>query len=73
MSQQNTPPVWQMVRQAVEEVGEQTTNIEVRDWILEHYPETNKNTIDPDSHSIRSSYPDFLFLRDDGVSDNKRE
>jgi hypothetical protein len=36
------PPVWQMIRQAIDEIGPKTTNIEVRDRILARWPDTNK-------------------------------
>lgn len=39
------PPVWRMVKEAVEALGGSTTNVEVRDWILEKYPGTKANTI----------------------------
>ena len=41
----SSPPVWQMIKQAMEELGPATTNVEVRDWILEKWPGTNKGTI----------------------------
>ncbi len=40
------PPVRQMVREAVEELGSPTTNVAVRDWIIGRYPDTNLGTID---------------------------
>jgi len=45
MEMQPKPFVWQMIKEAVEVHGNKTTNIAVRDWILEHYPGTNVNTI----------------------------
>ena len=45
MSQQDKPFVWQMVKQAAEALGPKTTNVAIRDWILEKYPDTNKHTI----------------------------
>lgn len=45
MTEPKKPPVWKMVREAVEALGGKTTNLEVRDWILAHYPGTNTNTI----------------------------
>ncbi len=44
-SKDNRPYVWQMVREAVEALGGQTTNVAVRDWILQRYPNTNPATI----------------------------
>ncbi len=64
MSTKNQPYVWQMVREAVEALGGQTTNVAVRDWILERYPGTNKNTIQCQiivctvNHSSRIHYPE---------------
>jgi hypothetical protein len=37
--------VFDMVREAVDTLGGETTNVAVRDWILEHHPGTNPNTI----------------------------
>jgi hypothetical protein len=45
MNEAKKPTVWQMVREAVEALDGKTTNVEVRNWILEHYPGTNMNTI----------------------------
>ena len=39
------PPVWRMVKEAVEALGGTTTNIAVRDWILKKYPGTNPTAI----------------------------
>lgn len=41
MSQQNRPFVWQMVRDAMEALGTPTTNVAVRDGIVDRYPDTN--------------------------------
>jgi hypothetical protein len=46
MPDERYPPVRQMVREAVEELGSPTTNVAVRDWIREHYPGTNRGTVD---------------------------
>jgi hypothetical protein len=45
MNTQQRPPVWKMVKEAVEALGGTTTNIAVRDWILKKYPGTNPTTI----------------------------
>ena len=45
MDKQPKPFVWQMIKEAVEVHGNKSTNVAVRDWILEHYPGTNVNTI----------------------------
>jgi hypothetical protein len=34
-----------MIREAVEELGSPTTNVEIRDWIEDNYPGTNRGTI----------------------------
>jgi hypothetical protein len=58
------PFVWKMVREAVDALGGKTTNIEVRDWILDHYPGTNTNTIQCQiivctvNHDSRIHYPE---------------
>lgn len=38
-------PVWQMVKRALEAHGGKATNLEVRDWILERWPDVPKGTI----------------------------
>jgi hypothetical protein len=45
MPELKRPPVWRMIREAVEALGGKTTNVEVRDWISAHYPGTNANTV----------------------------
>lgn len=45
MTPSKRPYVWQMVREAVEVLGSPTTNVAVREWILNRYPGTNKSTI----------------------------
>lgn len=61
---EHRPYVWQMVREAVDALGGETTNVAVRDWILEHYPGTNTNTIQCQiivctvNHPSRIHYPE---------------
>ena len=43
--QPKPPPVWQMIREAVDALGGDTTNVAVRDWVEQHYPGTNRSTI----------------------------
>lgn len=43
--QQGRPPVWRMVREAIDAFGGKATNSEIRDWILQRYPDTNRGTI----------------------------
>jgi hypothetical protein len=45
MEKHPKPFVWQMIREAVEVHGNKSSNIAIRDWICEHYPGTNVNTI----------------------------
>ena len=45
MKDAKQPYVWQMVREAAQALGNPTTNIAVRDWILNKYPGTNFSTI----------------------------
>ena len=45
MPEKPRPPVLQMVKEAVEALGGKTTNVAMRDWILQKYPGTNKSTI----------------------------
>jgi len=40
------PPVRQMIREAVEELGSPATNTAVRYWVEANYPGTNRGTID---------------------------
>lgn len=44
-SNDSRPPVWKMVRMAVEDLGGNTTNKAIVEWVLERYPGTKKNTI----------------------------
>lgn len=63
MSEQNRPFVWQMIRQALDALGTPTTNVAVRDWVLERYPGTNKSTVQCQiiactvNHHSRVHYP----------------
>lgn len=56
--------VWEMVRQAVNDLGGETTNVAVRDWILQRHPDTNLNTIQCQiivctvNHASRVHYPE---------------
>ncbi|MDG5814334.1 endonuclease NucS [Chitinispirillales bacterium ANBcel5] len=43
--QQPKPFVWQMIKEAIEVHGNKSTNMEVKEWVLKHYPGTNTNTI----------------------------
>jgi RecB family endonuclease NucS len=64
MNRQARPAVWQMVREAVEALGGKTTNVAIRDWILDHYPGTNRSTIQCQiivctvNHDSRIHYPE---------------
>jgi hypothetical protein len=64
MSDEGKPYVREMVKEAIEALDGQTTNVELRDWILDRYPETNKNTIQCQiivctvNHSSRIHYPE---------------
>jgi len=58
------PPVWQMIRQAIEALGGKTTNVAIKEWILKRYPGTNTNTIQCQiiictvNHRSRIHYPE---------------
>ena len=64
MIEPKRPPVWQMVREAIAALDGKTTNVEVRDWILDRYPGTNTNTIQCQitvctvNHNSRIHYPE---------------
>src|SRR2546428_7276988 len=64
MSAAQKPFVWQMIRDAAQALGSPTTNIAIRDWILQRYPNTNKSTISAQivvctvNHSSRIHYPE---------------
>ncbi len=45
MSTGKQPYVREMIREAVEALGGRTTNVAVRDWVLQKYPDTNPSTI----------------------------
>jgi RecB family endonuclease NucS len=56
--------VWEMVKKAVHGLGGSATNVAVRDWILQQYPNTNTNTISCQiivctvNHDSRVHYPE---------------
>lgn len=58
-----------MVRQAIRELGGSATNVQVRDWILRHHPDTNTNTISCQiivctvNHDSRIHYPENKKFR----------
>jgi RecB family endonuclease NucS len=60
----NKPYVWQMIREAIAALGGRASNVQVRDWILARYPETNQNTISAQTivctvnHASRVHYPE---------------
>lgn len=64
MSAQAKPPIWKMVKEAVESLGGKTSNIAVRDWILKKYPGVNPPTISCQivvctvNHASRIHYPE---------------
>jgi hypothetical protein len=64
MSSQSRPYVWQMIREAVNALGGSTTNVAVRDWVLQRYPGTNTATIQAQitvctvNHASRIHYPE---------------
>src|SRR5581483_6187322 len=45
MTTANRQTVREMVQEAVDALGGDTTNVAIRDWILKHYPGTNPATI----------------------------
>jgi len=57
-------PVRQMIHEAMAALGERATNGQVRDWVLAHYPGTNKGTIACTltictvNHASRVHYPE---------------
>lgn len=45
-SKRERPPVWNMVKEAVEALGGKTVNVAAKEWILGKYPDTNPGTVD---------------------------
>lgn len=45
MDKQPKLQIWQMIKEAVEVHGNKSTNIAIRDWVIEHYPGVNVNTV----------------------------
>lgn len=41
----DTPPVWQLIKDAIAELGGSATNAEIRDAIHARYPDVNPGTI----------------------------
>ncbi|MBD3345861.1 MAG: DUF91 domain-containing protein [Chitinivibrionales bacterium] len=64
MDKRGRPFIWEMIREAIEAMGGKSTNVLVRDWILERYPEANANTIQCHiiictvNHQSRVHYPE---------------
>lgn len=64
MASGSRPAVREMVKEAAEALGGQTTNVAVRDWILKKYPNTNPRTIGCTiilctvNHASRIHYPE---------------
>lgn len=64
MARKYAIPVRQMIYEAVTALGGQTTNVAVRDWIIERFPGTNQNTIQAQiivctvNHNSRVHYPE---------------
>lgn len=64
MTQLERPPVWKMVREAIDALGSPTTNAAIKDWILQKYPGTNVTTIRCHitictvNHNSRIHYPE---------------
>lgn len=64
MATNDRPTVREIVREAVEALDGNTTNVAVRDWILRKYPGTNRSTIGCTiivctvNHTSRVHYPE---------------
>ncbi len=64
MAGKHAIPVRQMIYEAVTALGGQTTNVAVRDWIIDRYPGTNQSTIQAQiivctvNHNSRVHYPE---------------
>lgn len=43
--EQARPFIWQMMREGMKALGSPTTNVALRDWIMERFPGTNANSI----------------------------
>lgn len=64
MSTENKKYVWQMIKEAITDLGGKSSNTDIRDWILKRYPGTNFNTIQCQiivctvNHTSRIYYPE---------------
>jgi len=64
MASKHAIPVRQMIYEAITALGGQTTNVAVRDWIIDRYPGTNQSTIQAQiivctvNHNSRVHYPE---------------
>ncbi|NQT82050.1 DUF91 domain-containing protein [bacterium] len=57
MRDNDKPPVWKMIREAVEALGGKTANVAVRHWVLQRYPGTNPATIQCQIVSCTVNHP----------------
>ncbi|MFP4417128.1 MAG: endonuclease NucS domain-containing protein [Chitinispirillaceae bacterium] len=64
MSTRTKQPIWQMIREGIEARAGKATISSLRDWVLEHYPGTNANTVQCQiivctvNHESRIHYPE---------------
>lgn len=64
MSSSTRPPVWKMIVEGIEALGAATTNVALKDWVLQRYPGTNPLTVQAQTvactvnHESRIHYPE---------------
>ena len=64
MSTGSRPPIWKMLREAIDALGGAATNVELKDWVLQHYPGTNPLSIQAQTvvctvnHASRVHFPE---------------
>ncbi|MGH2585921.1 MAG: endonuclease NucS domain-containing protein [Dehalococcoidia bacterium] len=57
-----TPPVWQMIEQAIEALDGRASNIQIRDWVLDHYLAANRNTVNTQINILTVNSPSRVHL-----------
>jgi len=57
-----TPPVREMIRQAIEKLGGSATNAQIRDTIIARYPDVNPGTINMQMNACTVNSPSRVHL-----------
>ena len=58
----SNPPVWQLIKHAIAELGGSATNAQIRDAILARYPDVNPGTINMQINICTVNSPSRVHL-----------